>query len=232
MAAIPVKRPDLDALTNSDVTTTLLLAFARARVEPFTGMDWAAFAGATAPAYMVHLHSTDLEELLGQLCLGWWPASQVTMVLDANGLTLMLSSPVNCCGWHVDLAVRPQPGGDPGTPEEYWQPNDTVDGLWKLTLDQLSPESRALVLACPPSAQPYVLKGYLAAQALDATPKPYTHWLYEEDKSKWVLRRRNADGTAGPVECRSDNRLHLERHAQNSGFNPEHARTPLKAFAT
>lgn len=224
MTAIPVK----SVTQSTELTTTLLLGMTRARVEPFTGADWAAFAGAAAPAYMVHLHGHDLVALLATLELGHWPQQYVTVVLDANGLSLMLHSPVNCYAWHLDLAVAAQPGGDPGTEEEVFEVDPMHYPEWE-ALQQVSPEARQLILACPPQAQPFVLKGYLES----AKPsRPHTHWLYEEETGKWVLRKRNPDGTAGPVELRASAPHELRQYCVNNNLHVLEARTPLSAFAT
>lgn len=229
MTAIPVTRVNLDAQTNAPVSATVLLAMTRARVDPFTSTDWSGFAGATAPAFMVQLHPADLAALLAELALDHWPPDYVTVVLDANGLSLMLHSPVNSYAWHVDLAVRVQSGGDPGTAEEYWT-CDGRDGSVAEQIATLPPQVRKLIMACPTEAQPYVLKGYLQAEV---AALGHTHWLYEEATDRWVLRRRNGgDGSAGPVELRSRTPDELRAYGHNNGHRVLESRPPLSAFVT
>lgn len=104
--------PDLLKYPQS-VWRALLQPWAR----PFSKADWAGYADATAPAYMVDLPPEQLAALLRALDLEHWDPAYVAVILDADCLALCASSPHNAYAWQVELGLAVE--GDRGTPEEY-----------------------------------------------------------------------------------------------------------------
>lgn len=155
-------------------TVTLLAALTRATSTEFTRNDWDAWMGAEGDARMVHWHPDDVAAVLAAVELDHVPAEYVTTIVDNGGLTFNVNSPVNMYAWHVEVRLEVQPSDMP-LEENYWRADEDMRSRgWPsaadVTVAGLPAEFRLQYYACPEAARPYVLAGYLAAQAQAQTP--------------------------------------------------------------
>ncbi len=182
--------PDPVILSGPD-RVRLVLALSRSWVRPFTPNDWMSWAGAEGDAHQVHMLQHDEHYFREVLGLQGVAPDYVTVILDDNGLSWNVSSPVNSYAWMVQVGFDVTSADVPGP--SYWEVSDRWGGGLETEIAELpgcSPEQRALMMAAPEAVRHLVVRGYKAQLAEDsvqleepAPPQRRKVWLFKGEIS-------------------------------------------------